>query len=175
LRRILDGLAGEEVHFLFDHDLAFALDGSPWEKAGHDSLYAFRTDEESRLKLLPAPNYDISAMGREYHHSLLLDILSNFNQIYTDRLHVAIAGALLDKQVHLFRNNYHKIQAVYDYSLRRYPKVKLLDDAALHQLVGESSRREMVDSPRKKVIKMPRARGLLRVMKQFTGRIPDKK
>jgi exopolysaccharide biosynthesis predicted pyruvyltransferase EpsI len=45
--------------------------------------------------------------------------------IITNRLHIAILGTLLDKEVHLVRGSYHKIQGVYDFSLKDNPKVRL--------------------------------------------------
>lgn len=46
----------------------------------------------------------------------------------TDRLHVAIAGALLGKSVELHANSYFKNRAVYQFSLRSFPSVRFVGD-----------------------------------------------
>lgn len=43
--------------------------------------------------------------------------------LYTDRLHVAILGALLKKPVHLYPTRYDKIQGVFEQLLGRFPTV----------------------------------------------------
>ncbi len=109
-----------------DHDLAFEIDASVYKNPGSGTLNAFRTDAESLLHRVPYRNFDISDMGRETNLTLLMDTVANFETVYTDRLHVAIAGAILGKRVHLFEGNYHKIRGIYEYSLQdRFPKVTL--------------------------------------------------
>lgn len=44
-------------------------------------------------------------------------------EIYTDRLHVGILGAMLGKKVYLYKTKYDKIQGVYEQTLRFYPNV----------------------------------------------------
>lgn len=122
-----------------DHDLAFHLDVTRWNRTGQGELNAFRTDAESNLKRVPSPNFDISNMGREYHHTLLLDTVSHFELINTDRLHIGIAGALLGKKVRLFEGNYHKIRGIYDFSLRdKYPNVSLCGAKEMKDLLAQS-------------------------------------
>jgi hypothetical protein len=53
----------------------------------------------------------------------LFEVIGSHSRIQTDRLHVAIAGALLGREVHLHPNSYYKNQAVYDYSLEQYENV----------------------------------------------------
>jgi exopolysaccharide biosynthesis predicted pyruvyltransferase EpsI len=57
----------------------------------------------------------------------LLRAIDRFETIRTDRLHVAIAGAVLGKAVVLYPGSYFKNRAVYDFSLRPYPNVKFAD------------------------------------------------
>lgn len=45
--------------------------------------------------------------------------------IITNRLHIAILGTLLNKEVHLFEGSYHKARGVYDYSLSKHGTTKL--------------------------------------------------
>jgi len=47
-----------------------------------------------------------------------LDYLAAFDKIETNRLHVAIGGSLLGKEVNLYANSYWKNRAVYEASLR---------------------------------------------------------
>lgn len=87
-----------------------------------------RTDRE---KLIPPPpdNVDISALFMEWpdgvlpHHAeirswMLLEFVRLAGMIITNRLHVAIACALLDKPCIMFDNSYGKLMDVFDFSLR---------------------------------------------------------
>ena len=51
------------------------------------------------------------------------DYLAKCDTINTNRLHVAIAGSLLNRKVFLHDNSYYKNRAVYDYSLKKNPNV----------------------------------------------------
>lgn len=54
-----------------------------------------------------------------------LTAIADYDVVYTDRLHVAIAAALLDKQVFMFDNHYGKNGDVFRGSIMgRYPKVQ---------------------------------------------------
>jgi hypothetical protein len=55
---------------------------------------------------------------------LLFRVLTGCKRVVTDRLHIAIAGALLGLEVELHPNSYYKNRAVYDYSLRRFSNVR---------------------------------------------------
>jgi exopolysaccharide biosynthesis predicted pyruvyltransferase EpsI len=57
----------------------------------------------------------------------LLRVIMRFSAVRTDRLHVAIAGALLGKRVELYAGSYYKNRAVYDFSLRRFRNVRFVD------------------------------------------------
>ncbi len=108
------------------HDCAFYNKFSP-VSSGKGALNVFRSDKESILHTLPESNNDISYNGYATKSlSGLIDILQKYEQINTDRLHVAIGATLLGKQVRLFPNSYYKNKAVFDYSLKRFPNVSLL-------------------------------------------------
>ncbi len=49
--------------------------------------------------------------------------VANAGDIYTDRLHVGILGAMLGKKVYLYKTKYDKIQGVYEQTLWLYPNV----------------------------------------------------
>lgn len=110
-------------------DLASAVPGSP----SGGALDAFRIDGESAGNPLPEGNIDLSevfalgtiprAMG-EMAAQRFVNAIDQFDTIRTDRLHVGIGAALLGKRVELHANNYYKIRAVYDFSMReRFPNV----------------------------------------------------
>jgi exopolysaccharide biosynthesis predicted pyruvyltransferase EpsI len=129
---------------LFCHDMAFYL-----ALLAPDRVLASRTPPRRRLGVMfrrdnerrsdrflsMAENFDLSDSG--HHKSDPQDFLRHidqFEEVATDRLHVAIGAAILGKRVALVTNNYFKIRAVFDTSLKgRFPKVPLLtsdDDAA---------------------------------------------
>ena len=103
------------------HDCAFYNDLSKFVKVGQGVLNAFRTDIESGTNDLPANNEDISYNGWCMKPlDEFLNKIQGCEEVRTDRLHVAIAGALLDKRVVFFANSYYQNLAVYEYSLKKY-------------------------------------------------------
>ena len=96
-------------------------------------LHAFRTDCEATARRLPKHNYDLSvafAYGTTATYPVLLAcvhllrLVGACRQLRTDRLHIAIAGALLGREVLFYANNYYKNQAIYDFSMQaRFPNV----------------------------------------------------
>lgn len=96
-------------------------------------LHAFRIDCEATERQTPKHNYDLSsafAYGTASTYPILrasvqlLRLVGTCRQLQTDRLHVAIAGALLGREVFFYANNYYKNQAVYDLSMApRFPYV----------------------------------------------------
>lgn len=114
-------------------DLAFYANVEKYKKIGLKSkgnLFALRTDRErhSASVKLPHANRDISVLGGikatttfEVNLKVLDNFLSTIAQVktvWTDRLHIGIAGFLLDKEVHLFDNTYGKNKSVYDTTIR---------------------------------------------------------
>jgi exopolysaccharide biosynthesis predicted pyruvyltransferase EpsI len=90
----------------------------------------FRTDKESsHPELATKENIDISAilsMNQKKHvrritiAKTFLSLIQKTDFIQTDRLHVAIAGALLGIPTKLYPGIYHKNQSVWNYSLKPY-------------------------------------------------------
>ena len=108
------------------HDCAFYNEFSK-DSAGEGILNAFRTDKESTLMSLPDFNIDISHSGYAMKPlDELLTALRPYKQVNTDRLHVGIAAALLNKEVRLYANSYYKNEAVFDYSLREFANVQFI-------------------------------------------------
>ncbi len=101
-------------------------------------LTCFRTQAEKTGMELCTGNIDISlilAYGKfkeQLHESIalwvsnqMLRFINQYNKIATNRLHVAIAAALLGKDVDFYRNSYYKNEAVYRYSLEgKFPNVR---------------------------------------------------
>lgn len=96
-------------------------------------LNAFRTDVEKTGIEIPKNNIDVSAifelsscspdLAKESTKAFLQEI-DQYDEVNTNRLHVAVAAILLDKKVHIYANNYFKIRAIYDYSIKdRYNNV----------------------------------------------------
>lgn len=109
------------------HDCAFYNNFSI-SSTGNGVLNAFRTDCESVIGKCPTDNVDLSCNGWATKPlKELIDCLMQFQDINTDRLHIAICGVLLKKNVRLFANSYYKNRAVYDYSLKRFPNIRFAE------------------------------------------------
>lgn len=52
-----------------------------------------------------------------------INLVLNASNVYTDRLHVCILGALLGKKVYFYAASYKKIEGVYEQTLKKYPCV----------------------------------------------------
>jgi len=112
----------------FCHDLAFLLKPLSLKKGRGDGWF-MRTDKESLRKYsIPENNLDLSLKGnykkssRDFFHHL-----DQYAVIHTDRLHVAIGGALLEKKVRLYPGAYFKNEAVWKSSMQEYyPKVEYI-------------------------------------------------
>lgn len=97
-------------------------------------LNCFRTDTEKTGEALPKGNFDVSARFAfgAYDEVIarfvtfhVLGTLERFQEIHTNRLHIAITAALMGRKVKLYPNNYYKCRAVYDYSMKdRFPNVE---------------------------------------------------
>ncbi|WP_458095333.1 polysaccharide pyruvyl transferase family protein [Roseomonas sp. WA12] len=96
-------------------------------------LNCFRRDGEATDIPIPEDNvdlpivfmYGVSPAPVAHHASRsLLRTLMSFDEIRTNRLHVAIAAGLLGRPTRLYTNNYYKIRAIYEFSMRhRFPHV----------------------------------------------------
>lgn len=99
-------------------------------------LAALRTDQESKLeghKKLKLN--DISRVTRLGTHNKeanflsaywFLKVLSWYEVVETDRLHVLIGCVLVGTKVILYENSYHKIKGVYDFSIASFNKYNTL-------------------------------------------------
>jgi Polysaccharide pyruvyl transferase len=113
----------------FCHDLAFFLNPPPLPPVRHYGIH-LRTDNEASGKLpVPPRNIDVSALGTERDGpTRVFEEIGKSAVIVTDRLHLAIAAALLGRRTFLFPGSYFKIPAIYESSIRQnFPHVALLD------------------------------------------------
>lgn len=96
-------------------------------------INAYRTDSEKTSRVIPPNNFDISLKLSlsatlpnlsKLSAKNFINFINRFQIIHTNRLHVAIVGAVLNKEVKLSANNYHKCHSIYEYSLKNnYPNV----------------------------------------------------
>lgn len=110
----------------FCHDMAFFLNPEP-KHEGDGDVWCLRRDAEMPAgSKLPYNNVDISRLGRAHTPvAPLFDRLSLAKRIYTNRLHLGIAGALLGREVQLFANDYFKIRAIFHSSIEpHFPNVQ---------------------------------------------------
>ena len=139
--RYLKSIVPNPENIYLAHDVAFALAGSDLLKSvsltrcdsqiGH--AFAFRTDKEQNddRPLLPDCNEDLSKTcgGARTNSSpkelvevstRLLQAIHCADAIYTDRLHIAVAGSLLNKRVHVFAGSYYKVKSIFQYSIEEH-------------------------------------------------------
>ncbi|OFL19369.1 glycosyltransferase family 2 protein [Corynebacterium sp. HMSC062A03] len=115
---------------VFCHDMALFINLELHEPTNRVwRLFAMRNDREGTNLAKHVPqNFDLSKLGDgDYAFAdPLFNILNNFNIICTDRLHLAIASAMLGRKVKLLPGNYAKSQDVFLSSLKEnYPQVEL--------------------------------------------------
>ena len=101
-----------------------------------DTLNAFRVDVEKTAIELPKNNIDVSTKinynSKMFPKAIvekttgdIFHFLSRYKVVNTNRLHIAIACALLDVKVNMYGNSYYKNEAIFNYSLKdKYPSVK---------------------------------------------------
>lgn len=105
------------------HDCAFYNNFQKFPD-GKGVLNAFRKDKESILDSVPNANNDLSYNGYATKPlDELIKPLKQYEEINTDRLHIAVCATLLGKKVNLFQNSYYKNEAVFDYSLKNFPNI----------------------------------------------------
>lgn len=96
-------------------------------------LNCFRLDGEATDIAIPEDNIDLPIVfmfgvspAPVAHHAArsLLQTLRKFDEIRTNRLHVSISAGLIGKKTQLYTNNYYKIRAIHEFSMRdRFPHV----------------------------------------------------
>jgi len=107
------------------HDCAFFFDFSPYRATpGRGTLNAFRHDGESTGEhALPSDNDDISTTAGSM--DTWMRRIAAHELIRTDRAHVMIAAAMLDKRVEFVPGSYFKVSAIAEYALSGFPVTRL--------------------------------------------------
>lgn len=122
----------------FCHDMALYIDVRKSRErrqslATHRLGIFMRQDRESALNHhFPAETMDISALGNEMScGETFIARLGLYENIFTDRLHVAVGGSIAGSRVHLLSGNYFKIREIYEASLKnRFSELVFHSDAA---------------------------------------------
>ena len=127
-------------NIMLAHDLAFSIsDIEKYKERGFGTLYAFQTKYPPKNFKIPPNNVDISSIFLKPNNTstpsiiteayeLMRNVVSDYETIYTNSLHVAILGARLGKEVHFYSSYSSKNKNVYEYSLKdKYPNVKFIE------------------------------------------------
>lgn len=97
--------------------------------------YFLREDVEKTTDDKPYNNFDLSNCKSSFWKNkkltyaiakIFIDTIDKFEIIVTNRLHIAICAANLNKKVFLLDNNYGKNSAIYNYSLKNRENVELI-------------------------------------------------
>jgi len=112
-------------------DMAFYIDDIEKYKSisGTGICNCFRVDSEKTNIEIPVSNIDLpsklNVANSTSNKNIIKDVslsifnyLSKYDTINTNRLHMAIAGSLLNKYVNFYPNSYYKNTAVYEYSIK---------------------------------------------------------
>jgi exopolysaccharide biosynthesis predicted pyruvyltransferase EpsI len=111
-------------------DMAFYINNlDKYKINGNGVCNSYRTDLEKTNIKIPKNNEDLSLKLNKTGNTnnieviknvtlSMFDYLSKYETINTNRLHVAIAGTLLGKNVNFYRNNYYKNKSVFEYSIK---------------------------------------------------------
>lgn len=101
-------------------------------------IFAMRTDKEANKNVVLERKKinDLSLVASygagSYEDSLysakqFLSIINLYDEIHTDRLHVSIGAALLNKKVKIYNNGYYKCKGVYEKSMRQMEHVSFIE------------------------------------------------
>lgn len=134
------GMVKYPENVFMSHDMAMYIRIHPrFMVKGVGACNCFRGDIEKTDIRLPAGNVDLANDLNTLlwqdgvwenvvsFTDMVFEILSKYDVICTNRLHMAIAGGLLGKHVYFYPNSYYKCKAVYEYSLReQFPKITFL-------------------------------------------------
>lgn len=122
-----------------DHDMAFQIKNlEKFNRKGNGIANCYRIDAEKTNIVIPCDNNDISNTINHYLQlkdkninkqivTEFLQYLSNFEEINTNRLHVAIGSSLLGKKVNFYGNSYWKNKSIYEFSIKdKFKNTKFL-------------------------------------------------
>lgn len=118
---------------LLGHDLAFHADVSRWaDRRASGRAGVFRRDDEAATGGFPRDldDYMDIALGSDRDPDPMLDYIARYSEIHTDRCQVAIAAAMMRRNVVFYQNSYFKNRAIYDHSLAGRPHVTFVTRTA---------------------------------------------
>ncbi|WP_336760774.1 polysaccharide pyruvyl transferase family protein [Asaia sp. VD9] len=127
------------------HDLAFYVHPrhfSQFEIAGvYPDLKMLRRDEETTQSTVPRHSFDFPLLFNDIQWQTAAQclaplqaaatLISQFDRIETDRLHMSVLSALIGRNVKMSANSYFKNRAVFDYTLARFPNVMFSEPSTL--------------------------------------------
>jgi exopolysaccharide biosynthesis predicted pyruvyltransferase EpsI len=135
----LTSIEGLDVHL--GHDLAFATAPEQFamyrERRGERNLNIYRKDGERTGDDIPFESIDLALVvnGIQWADADTCDryldaaahLISAFERVTTNRLHMAILAAFLDRKVQMLPNSYFKNEGVYVRSLSRFGNVSFMN------------------------------------------------
>lgn len=117
-------------------------------KGDYPVLKILRRDEEGVCKASPRDSVDLPLLFNDVQWSKLDEclkplravagLISQFECIETDRLHMAILSTLMGRVVKVEPSNYFKIKSVFDYTLHRFPTVSFSECALDYSYVEQN-------------------------------------
>jgi exopolysaccharide biosynthesis predicted pyruvyltransferase EpsI len=111
-------------------DMAFYIVPPKYNSIGKGILNCYREDIEKTLIIIPSDNIDLSDTLNVSDNNItykekmkkismsIFEYISEYETVNTNRLHMSIAGSLLNKNVNMYSNSYYKLKSVYDYSIK---------------------------------------------------------
>jgi exopolysaccharide biosynthesis predicted pyruvyltransferase EpsI/GR25 family glycosyltransferase involved in LPS biosynthesis len=135
----VSSLIKNKENVFLSKDMAFYIDGLDEYKniKGKGVCNAYRKDVEKTNIYIPKDNIDLSSELEKPNNTQdknvikevslsIFKYISEYDIINTNRLHIAIASSLLDKNVNFYKNSYYKNEEIYKYSIKNnFPKTKL--------------------------------------------------
>lgn len=116
-------------------------------------LQIFRLDEEGGRKSPPRESVDLPLLFNDIQWASIeqcvkplravAGLISQFECVETDRLHMAVLAALIGRTVRLEPSSYFKIKAIFDYTLHRFPAVSFQDRSSDYSLTEQGERAEV--------------------------------
>ncbi|WPJ93317.1 hypothetical protein [Corynebacterium sp. UMB2355A] len=82
-----------------------------------------------RLEDVCKYSFDLSPYGNQMSSAaLIFEMLNRYSAIYTDRVYIAIAAAMMGKDVYLFSCSSNRTVGIYTATIKdNYPKVELIN------------------------------------------------
>jgi len=131
-------LAADGVRTDLVPDMAFSMDGALPTYPGGEDAYLIRRDDAETV------GHGVTIATRPYGMTIraasdltlrtplphVLAALSPYRLVVSDRLHGALVGALMGKEVVLLPVDYHKSRSLYDTWLSGHRRIRFADDAA---------------------------------------------